>query len=101
MTWSDAGAAWGARAAEWAALIDPWSMPVYLDVFDRLKIGDGERVLDIACGSALAGVELRRRGAVPSGLDASAELISIVRRVATFASVTSSSCRGAIGSSTW
>ena len=77
MTWSDAGAAWGARAADWAALIDPWSMPVYLDVFDRLKIGEGERVLDIACGSGLTGVELRRRGAVPSGLDASAEFISI------------------------
>src|SRR5688572_2772543 len=77
MTWADAGAAWGARAVHWAALIDPWSMPVYLDVFDRLNVGEGERVLDIACGSALAGVELRRRGAVPSGLDASAELISI------------------------
>jgi SAM-dependent methyltransferase len=77
MTWADAGAAWGARAVDWAALIDPWSMPVYLDVFDRLNVGEGQRVLDIACGSALAGVELRRRGAVPSGLDASAELISI------------------------
>ena len=77
MTWSDAGVAWGARAPDWAALIDPWSMPVYLDVFDRLKVGEGERVLDIACGSGLTGVELRRRGAVPSGLDASAEFIGI------------------------
>jgi SAM-dependent methyltransferase len=77
MTWADAGVAWGARAPDWAALIDPWTMPVYLDVFDRLGVGKGERVLDIACGSGLSAVELRRRGAVPSGLDASAELIDI------------------------
>ena len=79
MSWEAAGAAWGARAAEWASLIDPWTMPVYLDVFDRLGVSAGDDVLDIACGSALTGVELRRRGARPSGLDASEELLDVAR----------------------
>ena len=67
----------GARAGDWASLIDPWSMPVYLDVFDRLAIDEGDDVLDIACGSGLTGVELRRRGARPSGLDASEALLTM------------------------
>ena len=94
----------GARASDWAALIDPWSMPVYLDVFDRLKVGEGDRVLDIACSSGLTGIEVRRRGAVPSGLDASAAFISVatdVRRVAISGSVTFCTCPGAMMSSTW
>lgn len=79
MSWKDAGAAWGARAADWAALVEPWNMPVYLDVFDRLGVTPADRVLDVACGSALAGVELRRRGAAVSGLDASENLVAIAR----------------------
>jgi SAM-dependent methyltransferase len=54
-------------------------MPVYLDVFDRLGISTGDNVLDIGCGSALTGVELRRRGARPSGLDASEGLLEVAR----------------------
>ena len=77
MSWREAGAAWGARAADWAALIDPWSMPVYLDVFDRLGIAEGDDVLDIGCSSALTSIELQRRGARPSGLDASEALLAI------------------------
>jgi SAM-dependent methyltransferase len=54
-------------------------MPVYLDVFDRLGISEGDDVLDIGCGSALTGVELRRRGARPFGLDASQRLLDVAR----------------------
>src|SRR5262245_31839377 len=79
MSWEAAGAAWGARAGDWASLIDPWTMPVYLDVFDRLGVSKGDDVLDIGCGSALTGVELRRRGARPSGLDASDALLTVAR----------------------
>src|SRR5262245_58113603 len=63
VSWEAAGAAWGARAGDWASLIDPWTMPVYLDVFDHLGVSEGDDVLDIGCASALTGVELRRRGA--------------------------------------
>jgi SAM-dependent methyltransferase len=79
VSWEAAGEAWGARASDWASLIDPWSMPVYLDVFDRLGISEGDDVLDIGCGSALTGVELRRRGARPFGLDASDGLLDVAR----------------------
>lgn len=103
MTWTDAGAAWGARAGDWATLIDPWTTPVYLDVLDRLEVRAGDRILDVACGSGMAAVELRRRGAIPAGLDGSTELIEVASERTpdgTFASVTSLICRGATVSST-
>jgi len=77
MSWSEAGEAWGARAVDWATLVDPWSMPVYLDVLDRLNVGVDDHVLDVACGSGMAAVELRRRGATVAGLDASTALIDV------------------------
>jgi SAM-dependent methyltransferase len=77
MTWTDAGAAWGARAADWATLIDPWSVPIYRDVLDRLAPQAGEHALDMACGSGMASLELRHRGIKTAGLDASAQLVDI------------------------
>jgi SAM-dependent methyltransferase len=79
MTWTEAGDAWGTAAADWAALMDPWTMPIYLDVFDHLGVGRGDRLLDVACGSGLAAVEAQRRGARVSGLDAASMLVDIAR----------------------
>lgn len=79
MSWSEAGEAWGAAAADWAALMDPWTMPIYLDVFDHLGVGRGDRLVDVACGSGLAAAEAHRRGARVAGLDAASTLIDIAR----------------------
>ena len=77
MDWKEAGRGWGARATEWAYLAEPYAIPAYELVFDRLRVNTGNRLLDIACGSGLASSIAGRRGAVVAGLDASEELIRI------------------------
>ncbi len=77
MDWKKAGQGWGARATEWAYLLEPYALPANELLFDRLAVAPGVRVLDIACGSGFAAAVAARRGAVVSGLDASQELITI------------------------
>lgn len=70
------GPRWGSRAEEWAAT-EEQQLPTYEAAIDRLGIGEGRRVLEVGCGS---GVFLRAaadRGAIVSGLDASATLIEL------------------------
>ena len=78
-TWKEAGQAWGARAVDWAYLFEPYARPANELVFDRLGIGAGTRLLDIACGSGLAAQSAAGRGAEVSGLDASEALVGIAR----------------------
>ena len=78
-SWKAAGDAWGARATDWAYLFEPYARPANALVLDRLGVGAGDRLLDIACGSGLAAQTARRRGAVVSGHDASEALIDIAR----------------------
>ena len=77
--WIEAGRGWGARAAEWAYLFEPYALPANQLLFDRLGLESGARHLDVACGSGLAAHLAHRRGAVVSGLDASEALIDIAR----------------------
>lgn len=77
--WTEAGRAWGARSADWACLFEPYARPANEVVFDRLAIGPGARLVDIACGSGLAAAYADRRGAHVSGLDASEALLGIAR----------------------
>lgn len=75
--WTEAGRAWGARATEWAYLFEHYARPANEVVFDRLGVGPGVRLLDIACGAGLAANYASRRGAAVSGLDASEALVGI------------------------
>ncbi|MGI9577731.1 MAG: class I SAM-dependent methyltransferase [Microthrixaceae bacterium] len=77
--WVEAGRGWGARAAEWAYLFEPYARPANDLLFDRLGVGDGTGLLDIACGSGLAANTANRRGASVTGIDASGALIDIAR----------------------
>jgi ubiquinone/menaquinone biosynthesis C-methylase UbiE len=77
--WTEAGQAWGARATDWAYLFEPYARAANEVVFDRLGVGAGVRLLDIACGSGLAASYAHRRGAVVGGLDAAAALVGIAR----------------------
>ena len=79
MDWEEAGRAWGARSADWAYLVEPYARPANELVFDRLGVGAGTRLLDIACGSGYAGQLAARRGAAVTGIDASGALIQIAR----------------------
>ena len=75
--WREAGRGWGAQATDWAYLFEPYARPANDLLFDRLGVGAGTRLLDVACGSGLAANAAARRGATVSGLDAASALIDI------------------------
>jgi SAM-dependent methyltransferase len=77
--WEEAGRAWRGRAADWAYLFEPYARPANEAVFDQLGVGEGARLLDIACGSGLAAQIAARRDAVVAGISASEALVSIAR----------------------
>jgi SAM-dependent methyltransferase len=79
MGWVESGRAWGERAADWAYLVEPYARGVNDALFDRMGVGPGTELLDIACGSGYAASVAARRGAKVSGLDASEELLAIAR----------------------
>lgn len=62
MDWEEAGRAWGARSTDWAYLFEPYARPANEVIFDQLGIGEGARLLDIACGSGFAAQIAARRG---------------------------------------
>ncbi len=79
MGWTESGQAWGARARDWAYLVEPYARRANDTLFDRAGVGPGTRLLDIACGSGYAANVAAGRGAEVAGLDASEALITIAR----------------------
>lgn len=79
MQWEMVDEGWGRRAVEFATTTEPANAREYTFVHHRLGLGEGDRLLDVACGSGLA-IELARlRGAVCSGIDASPRLVAVAR----------------------
>jgi SAM-dependent methyltransferase len=70
---------WGRRAAEFAALSEPSNCREYVALHHALGVHSGDRLLDVACGSGLALELAALRGAVVSGIDASARLVAVAR----------------------
>src|SRR3954468_11495800 len=70
---------WGRRAVEFSTLAEPAHCREYVPMHHRLRIDDGDRPLDVACGSGLAMELARLRGAVCSGIDASTRLVAVAR----------------------
>ncbi len=70
---------WGRRASEFATLSEPSNVREYVAMHQRLDIGEGDRVLDLACGSGLALELASLRGASVAGIDASPRLVAIAR----------------------
>jgi SAM-dependent methyltransferase len=79
MDWVESGRAWGARAIDWAYLLEPYARTANDAVLDRTGVGPGTELLDIACGSGYAASVAAGRGAKVSGLDASEALVAIAR----------------------
>lgn len=77
MDWKEAGGGWGARATEWAYLVEPYALPANELLFYRLAVNPGIPLLDIVCGSGFAASVAARKGALVSGIDASEQLIAI------------------------
>jgi len=77
--WTVVDRGWGHAVVDFATLSEPANVREYLSMHEHLRIGPGDRLLDIACGSGLA-VELAvLRGAVGAGIDASERLIAVAR----------------------
>ncbi|HEY1800180.1 MAG TPA: class I SAM-dependent methyltransferase [Terriglobales bacterium] len=74
------GRLWGSAAEDWAAFQEGVCRKVYVDAFDRVKLGPGTQYLDAGCGAGMAAQIARERGAQVSGLDASESLLGIARR---------------------
>ena len=61
--------------------------PAAAHVVNLARLGDSERVLDLACGTGNATLLAARAGAEAVGLDAASRLISVARERATGASL--------------
>jgi SAM-dependent methyltransferase len=70
---------WGTDARAWAELAEPHNRPLFEAVLDAAGVGAGTRVLDVGCGTGLTLVLAAARGAIPSGLDVTPELLAIAR----------------------
>jgi SAM-dependent methyltransferase len=79
MSWEMVDEGWGRRAVEFATLSEPSSCREYVAMHQRLRVVDGDRLLDVACGSGLSLELARSRGAICSGIDASARLAAVAR----------------------
>ena len=77
--WEVAGDAWGRRARDWACLFEHYATDTIQAIFDRIGVGPGVAMLDIACGSGLAVRYAGARGACAAGIDAAESLIDIAR----------------------
>lgn len=79
MGWESVDEGWGARASEWAYLLEPRWWPEFDQVLRDLAVTDGTGYLDVCCGSGLAAQMASRRGADVHGIDASGRLLDIAR----------------------
>ena len=77
--WLGVDEGWGRRAVDFSTLSEPANCREYVALHQHLRVGAGDRLLDVACGAGLA-VELAAlRGATCAGIDASSRLIDVAR----------------------
>jgi SAM-dependent methyltransferase len=79
MSWEMVDEGWGRRAVDFSTLSEPSYSREYVFMHQRLGLGPGDRLLDVACGSGLSIELARARGATGAGIDASQRLIAVAR----------------------
>jgi len=77
--WTLVDEGWGRKAVDFATLSEPSNCREYVGMHHRLRIDDGDRLLDVACGSGLALELAGLRGARCAGIDASQRLVAVAR----------------------
>lgn len=77
--WTVVDEGWGRKAPDFATLSEPGNSREYVSVQHKLGVAQGDRLLDVACGSGLAIEFARLRGATCAGIDASQRLVAIAR----------------------
>jgi len=73
------GRLWGARARDWADVMEGTVRPVFQAVLERARVGPGTRYLDVGCGSGMAAQLAAARGAKVAGVDAAQAMLAIAR----------------------
>ncbi len=68
-----------ARARDWAEIQERMLVPLYENVYDRLEVGAGTRLLALGCGSGLALLLAAGRGAAVTGCDTDASRLALAR----------------------
>lgn len=79
MSWEMVDEGWGRRAVDFATMAEPSNCREYVCIHERLGVGPGERLLDVACGSGLALELAAVRGADCAGIDASHRLAAVAQ----------------------
>jgi SAM-dependent methyltransferase len=75
--WTVVDQGWGRKAVDFATLSEPGNCREYVSMHQRLGVTNGDRLLDVACGSGLAVELARARGATCAGIDASPRLVAV------------------------
>lgn len=73
---------WGARARDWADVMEGWNgwgLPLYRHVLERVRVDEETRVLDVGCGAGRFCRMVADRGAGVAGLDATPAFVAIAR----------------------
>lgn len=78
-TWQIVDEGWGRKAVDFATLSEPGNCREYIALHQRLDVGEGDRLVDIACGAGLALELAGVRGARCAGIDASSRLTAVAR----------------------
>lgn len=71
---------WGTDPVAWAELSEPHNGPLFEAALDAAEVGAGTRLLDVGCGTGMLLTLAAGRGARPSGIDVTPELLAIARR---------------------
>jgi SAM-dependent methyltransferase len=74
------GQLWGARAEDWAAVVEQVGLPLFGAALDAARVTSGTRLLDAGCGAGLLALLASLRGADVTAFDASPGLLAIARR---------------------
>src|ERR1700683_272069 len=77
--WAMVDEGWGRKAVDFATLSEPGNCREYVAVHHRLGVDAGDRLLDVACGSGVAGEPAPLRGALVSRIDPPARLVGVAR----------------------
>jgi SAM-dependent methyltransferase len=77
--WEVVDEGWGRRAVDFATLSEPGNCREYVAIHHRLRISEGDRLVDVACGAGLALELADVRGAACAGIDASHRLVAVAR----------------------
>jgi SAM-dependent methyltransferase len=74
------GKLWSVAPRYWSKHFEPWFMPMYRKVLERLELDKTHLLLDAGCGSGLFSYLAIRTGADVIGVDAAPGLLEIARK---------------------